>query len=462
MHQGGLALNIKEENRKWWILAAMGAGGGLIVLDETVVGVALPTLRQDLGMSHVAAHWVVSAYFLAITGFAAAAGKLGDHFGLKRVMVASLLLFGATSLAAGFAQSGAWLITARVFEGIGAAVIYPVSLAMVVKVFPKEQRGMAMGTCISVGTAFLAAGPLVGGLFTDLISWRWIFWINVPIVAAILLVLQMAWVEPTHDKAPGPGLDWPGLVTLVVGLTLVVFAIMQGSSWGWGNVIILALLASGIAILALFVLLERKRLDPLIAIGLFASAGFSACNLALFVAQFSKIAVVIFLALYLQDVLGMSALEAGLCLLVAVIGTPIMAGPTGRMADKLGARRLELAGLALATLGILWIALAAGWNSYALLIPGLLVWGFALSVCFIPVLRYAMNAVPPDQHGQVSGITMTARLLGGTIGMALCSTLHSMTGSFQAVFLMSGLLLAAALPVVWIFLKQEEAPSASA
>ena len=404
-------------------------------------------------MSHVAAHWVVSVYFLVFTGLTAAAGKLGDLFGLKKVFASSLVIFGLASLAAGFAQNGPWLIAARALEGVGAAVIYPISLAMVTNVFPKEQRGMAMGTCIAVGTAFLAAGPLVGGFFTELISWRWIFWINVPVVALILLIVQAAWVERPRE-GPRQGLDVGGLVTLVTGLTLLVFAIMQGAAWGWGNQAILASLAGGLVVLGIFVMIELRHPTPLIAVRLFRGASFSACNLVIATAQFSKIAVVVFVALYLQDVLKMTPLVAGLCLLAAVVGTPIMARPTGRIADKLGARRPMLGGLALASLGMLWTALAAGWDSYALLLPGLLVWGFSLTFCFIPGLRATMNAVPPEQHGQVSGITMTGRLLGGTLGMAVCSTLYAMTGSFQVVFLVTGGLMLAVLPVAWLFIER--------
>ena len=194
-------LPIDDENRKWWILIAMGAVGGLILLDETVVGVALPTIREHLGMSSVASHWIVSAYLLVFTGFAAAVGKIGDVIGLRTAFVVSMAIFGLSSLAAGFAADGAWLIAARAVQGLGAAVIFPASFAMVTIVFPKEQRGMAIGILAAVGTVFLAAGPLVGGLLTEVFSWRWIFWVNAPIVVLITLIVSAAWVDPPRKGA---------------------------------------------------------------------------------------------------------------------------------------------------------------------------------------------------------------------------------------------------------------------
>ncbi|MEM7172778.1 MAG: MFS transporter, partial [Pseudomonadota bacterium] len=175
---------VREGNRKWWVLAAMGAGGGLIMLDETVVGIALPTIQHDLKMADVTSHWVVNAYMLVFAAFAAASGKLGDLFGFRALLICGSVLFGMASLACGLSGSGAWLVTARLVQGLGAAAIFPATVAMVMIAFPEEQRGMAMGVLAAVGTTFLAIGPLVGGLLTELVSWRWIFWINVPVVTA--------------------------------------------------------------------------------------------------------------------------------------------------------------------------------------------------------------------------------------------------------------------------------------
>lgn len=452
-------LRINEESRKWWILIAMGAVAGLIMLDETVVGVALPTVRRDLGMSEVASHWVIGAYMLVFTGTAAAGGKMGDVIGFKSLVLVGGAVFGLTSLAAGFAEGGAFLIAARAVQGVGAAVIFPATIAMVTIVFPKQQRGMAIGILAAIGTMFLAVGPLVGGFLTEIISWRWIFWINVPLVALIVLIVLAVWVDPPrHGKRPA--FDYGGLVTLVAGLGMLIFAIMQGATWGWTQGLILAFLAGGIAVLALFVFIERRRDAPLIEVDLFRIAAFSAYNLVFFAGQFSKIAIVVFGALYLQDDLGMSPLVAGLALLVSVAAFPILSAPVGRLADKHGARSPVLGGLAVATLALFWIALAATWDSYALLAPGLLIWGGGMSFCYAPALRAMANSVPQEKQGQTSGIGVTSRLLGGTIGVAVCSTLFVMTGSFQVVLLAAGGIMLAALVFGWFAIERQDTTQA--
>jgi len=447
-------LRIKDESRKWWILIAMGAVAGLIMLDETVVGVALPTVRRDLGLSEVTSHWVISAYMLVFTGAAAAGGKMGDIIGFKSLILVGGAVFGLASLAAGLAEGGAFLIAARAVQGIGAAVIFPATIAMITIVFPKDQRGMAIGILAAIGTMFLAVGPLVGGFLTEIVSWRWIFWINVPLVALIVLIVLVVWVDPPrHGKRPT--FDYGGLVMLVAGLGMLIFAIMQGATWGWTQGRILAPLVGGLAVLALFVFIERRRDAPLIEVDLFRIAAFSAYNFVLFAGQFSKIAIVVFGALYLQDDLRMSPLVAGLALLVAVAAFPVLSAPVGRLADKYGARSPVLGGLALATLALFWVALAAAWDNYALLAPGLLIWGGGMSFCYAPALRAMANSVPQEKQGQTSGIGVTSRLLGGTVGVAVCSTLFVMTGSFQVVVLATGGILFAALVFGWFAIERQ-------
>ena len=452
-------LPVNDTNRKWWILVAMGAVAGLIMLDETVVGVALPTVRQDLGMSQVAAHWVVSAYFLVFTAFAAAAGKLGDYLGFRNVLLAGAAVFGLASLACGFAESGAFLIAARAVQGLGAAVIFPATVAMTTIVFPQDQRGMAIGILAAIGTTFLAVGPLVGGFLTEIISWHWIFWINVPIVALTILIVLVAWVDLPRESERPP-FDTGGLVVLVVGLGMLIYAIMQAGTWGWTDGIVVAFLVVGFAALALFVVVEIRRDAPLIEVDLFRYPSFSACSLMLFVGQFAKITVVVFGALYLQQKLGMSPLTAGLALLASVAAFPVMSAPVGRLADKHGARRLVLAGLSVATLSMAWLGLAADWDSYLWLLPGLVLWGGGMSFCYAPVLRAMANSVPPEKHGQTSGIGVSDRLLGGTVSMSVCGTLLVTTGSFQVVFFVTAALMAFVVVFGWFAMERDTVASA--
>ena len=446
---------IAEESRKWWILIAMGGVGGLIMLDETVVAVALPTMRHDLGMSDVASHWVINAYMLVFSGMAAAGGKIGDIFGFRKLVLVGLGAFGLASLAAGFAGDGAFLITMRALQGVGAAAIFPATIAMVSIAFPKEERGMAIGILAAIGTTFLAIGPMVGGFLTEIVSWHWVFWINAPVVALTAVIVLAAWVAPAREDARA-AFDYGGFVSLVAGLGMLIIATMQGAVWGWTQGVILALLVGGIVCLALFVVIERQQAAPLIEVDLFRIAAFSAYSLVFVIGQFSKIAIVVFGALYLQDAIHMRPLSAGLALLVAVAPFPIMSAPVGQLADKFGARRPVLGGLALATLAIFLMGLVMAWDSYLLLLPGLVLWGIGMSCCYAPGMRAMTNAVPTEKQGQASGIGVTARLLGGTVGMAISSTLFVTTRSFQVVFLVCGALMAAVLVLGWLAMPREE------
>lgn len=431
----------------------MGIVGGLILLDETVVGVALPSMQADLGMSQTATHWVVNSYMLVFTGFAAAAGRFGDILTLRTVFISGTVLFGLASAVSGLAPDGNWLLAARAVQGLGAAAIFPLSMAMVSVVFPKEERGKAIGTVAAIGTAFLMAGPLVGGFLTELISWRWIFFINVPIAALIVFAVLAVWQE--KDKGPvEQEIDYSGLVSLVAGLGLLVFAVMQGPLLGWSNVYILVALLCSVAVLWFFVRLESRRPEPLIDVALFSDATVSAAAAIMMIGQFSKIVIVIFGALYLQHVLNMSPLTAGLGLLAGVAGTPLLAAKAGQAADRYGARGPAICGLAVSTIGMIWVGLATFENSYALLFPGLLIWGGGLPFCAVPTMRVIVNAVPADKQGQVGGVMMTVRLLGGTLGMALGAALLAETGHYAMVFLTTGVLMLAIFVTGWFAIER--------
>ncbi|MEM8588763.1 MAG: MFS transporter [Pseudomonadota bacterium] len=435
----------------------MGAVIGVILLDETVVAVALPALQHDLGLSVVGGHWVINVYLLTLAGLAAAAGRLGDIVGIKRLMLLGLGLFGLASLAAGLAQDGAWIIAARGIQGIGAAFIFPISLAIVTTVFPPEKRGFAVGVYGAIGTSFLALGPLVGGALTDFLSWRWIFWINPPIVLAIGAAVLIYWRDPQRTRN-GARFDSIGLATLILGMGMIVFAIMQSSDWGWTSLAVWPVLAGGCAVVALFVLHEIRSRDPLIEVDLFANATVSVCTLVLFSAQFNKATVVVFGALYLQHALGLSAFVTGLALLPAVGLQAFLAIPSGRLVDRIGTRTPTLIGMAVFGLSLLWIGIAQGWNDYVALLPGLLAWAAAMGLAYIPAARAIPNAVPIDKQGQAGGIVMSSQLLGGTVGIAVSSSLYAMGNDFGIVFLVNGALALVTLAVVWVAIRPEAAP----
>ena len=445
---------INDQNRKWIILVAASLAFGLIMLDETVVAVALPTIQHDLSMGLVLSHWVINSYLLVIAGFIAVGGKLGDIIGYRKLFVAGVLIFGIFSLAAGFAQSATWILTARALQGFGVAVIFPASMALIALTFPAEQRGMAMGIYGGIGSIFVALGPLVGGFLTDEISWRWIFWINVPIIACIVLIFLAAWREPALDTRR-PRIDIYGLITLVIGISSLVLAIMQGAEWGWGSTAIVSLFISAALFLGLFYVFELKVREPLIEIDLFKNGTFSSSNLVIFTGQFTKIAVIVFGALYLQEVLKMDPLKAGVALLPAMVPIPIMAILAGHATDKYGPRYPVLMGLLLAALALVLMGLTVGTDRYLFLVPTLLIWGISVAWMFAPALVAVMNSVPAEKQGQASGIVLSAQIFGATIGLAVLSALLREIHTFRIVFITTGVFTFLVLITAWMYLDKK-------
>ena len=433
---------IDAQNRRWWILGAMSGVLGLTVLDETIVGVALATIRPDLDMGVVASHWVVNAYLLSFTGFVAIGGRLGDSHGHTAIFVIGTAIFAVASLAAGSAPSGGWLIAARAVQGIGAAIIFPASLAMITNIFPAEERGTAFGIQVTISAVFMSMGPLVGGFFTESVSWRWIFWINLPFIAVIALIVFVTREEGPAPSAPADadgeaesnGFDIAGLATLILGLTALVVAFMQGVEWGWGSPAILSLLAGGVVLLGVFAVVELTRVNPLIEVGLLRIATFTGGNLVFFMFQFNKIAVFVFIALYLQEVMHASPIEAGFLILVAVLPTLATSLLAGKAADRFGSRMPLSIGLFINASTVGAVAVAMAYQSYALIVAPLIVWGATLPVIAVCARRALMGAVPEALRGQAGGVNLTIQMLGGTIGMALCGTLLATTGDYRLVF----------------------------
>lgn len=444
---------INDQNRKWIILSVASLAFGLIMLDETVVAVSLPTMQHDLSMNVIQSHWIINSYLLVIAGFIAVGGKLGDVVGYKNLFITGVLIFGIFSLAAGFAQDATWILTTRALQGFGAAIIFPASMALLALTFPVEQRGKAMGIYGAIGSGCSASGPLIGGFLTNDISWRWIFWINFPIIAIIVIIFWFAWREPDLNIAR-PKIDISGLVTLVVGISALVLAIMQGAEWGWGSNIIIMLFAVSAVFLALFLIIELKAKEPLIEIDLFKNRTFSSSNLVIFTGQFTKIAVIVFGALYLQEVLKMDPLKAGIALLPAMVPIPIMAVLAGNATDKYGPRNPVLVGLLLAFLALVLMGLTAGSDRYLYLVPTLLIWGISVAWMFAPALVAVMNSVPSEKQGQASGIVLTAQIFGATIGLSVLSALLREIHTYKIVFITTGLFTLLVLIIAWLYLDR--------
>lgn len=440
--------------RKWFIHISASLAFGLILLDETVVAVALPTIQKDFSISLVLSHWIINSYLLIIAGFIAVGGKLGDIFGFRKLFVGGLFVFGISSVAAGFAENATWLITARTLQGFGAAVIFPTSVALIAHVFPVNQRGFAMGIYGGIGTSFLSLGPLVGGYFTNDISWRWIFWINIPIVTFIIITFLATWKEPSIDTNR-KRFDYLGLITLVTGISSLVLGIMQGPIWGWNSNIIIILFIASASLLILFYITEQKVENPLIELELFSNSTFSVSNLQIFTGQFCKLSVVIFSVLYFQQVLKMDPLKAGLALLPAMVPIPLMSILGGKATDLYGPRYPSLVGLFLGGFSVILLGYLTGFNRYEYLLPVIVLYGFSQPLLYTPPRTAVSNSVPIEKQGQASGIVTTAQMVGATISVAVLSAVLSEFKSFELVFIITGVFVLLVALIAWFYMDPE-------
>jgi len=453
---------IRDDNRQWWILGAASCVLGLVVLDETVVGVALPTIRSDLSMSPVGSHWVVNAYLTAFTCFVAVGGRLGDAIGRRTLFIVGAAVFALGSVLAGSAPSGSWLIGSRALQGVGAAITFPASLAIITSAFPPDVRGSAFAIQTTIAGIFMASGPLVGGLFSEVISWRWIFWINLPIAAGIATILALAMKpgqgEPAATRFSSAAFDYYGLIALVLGLTALIIALMQSADWGWAAPETLILLAGGLALLVLFVIIELRRVDALIDLDLLRIRTFTGGSLVLAVFQFEKMIVFIFLSLYLQHRLDWSPIEAGLVITIAILPTLVTSRIAGRLRDSFGPRIPLTITLLLTGLAVIGIALAAAYRSQAAIMVVLIFWGAIMPAIAVCARSALLSAVPQSRQGQAGGVNLTIQMLGGTFGIGICSALLGVTGSYWLVFLLTGCAVLGSATISWLFVDRPSRP----
>ena len=441
--------------RSLWTICSMGVLSGLVLLDETVLGVALPSIRASLDLSEGLTHWIVNAYFLTLTCLAALGGKCVDLFGLRPVLVVAIVVFSIASLLAGFADSGVFLIAMRALQGVGAALLFALSQAGANTAFPPEKRGLGIGIYAAMATMSLAVGPLVGGVVTHFISWRWIFWLNIPIVIIVGAIAFAVWREP-RERSAGQMSDGIGVVLLLIGLTGLVYALMQGPSVGWLSFTISGSAAVGALSLFVFDRIEKRRKQPLIDVLLFRIRAFTSACAVFMIFQYALIVMAVFFPIYLQNRMGYSAAEAGLAAILAFVVFPIIATPVGRLADKIGSRRIVMAGSGGAAVATLLLAMLMPFKSYGLLAAPLLLWGVSMVCIAGPSRRIAVNAAPDNEQGQLSGTMVTIRMLGSTIGVAASSALITAGFSTPVVFAVSGALLILALGLSIFLLSDTE------
>jgi len=407
-----------EANRKWWTLAALSFALFMIMLDNTIVNVALPSIQRDLAIGVSELEWVVTGYALSFAVLMLTGGKLADMYGRRRVFLLGLAVFALSSLACGLAGSADLLIGARVVQGVGAAFMMPATLSIISATFPPRERGAAIGIWAGVSALALAIGPLVGGLITEHISWNWIFYVNVP-VGALGVVATLLIVPESRDTSHEQRLDVPGLLVSAGGLFALVFALIEGNHAGWSSPTILALFAIAAVALAGFVLLELHQRLPMMDLSLFRQGTFAGANIVALLVSLAMFGVFFFVSLYMQNVLGYSAVEAGATFLPMTVLIILVAPIAGKASDRFGSRWLMATGMTLTGVSLLLYAQLEAGSSFWNVLPGLLTGGIGMAMSMSPMTAAALSAVPVDKAGVGSGILNTFRQVGGALGIAI-------------------------------------------
>ena len=419
---------ITSENRRWWILATMTGSLSMIMIDQTVVSVALPTMERDLGLSQSGVQWVVNAYLLVLAVLVALGGRAGDLFRPERVFRIGLTLFVLASAACGFANGEAWIIAARALQGVGAAFMIPATGSIVINAFAPRERGRAMGIYAGTSMVFLALGPLVGGLLTQGVSWRAVFFLNLPIGLVTLLAARMTLPRTRPQEG---SIDWLGSALLIAGVGSLVLALMQGEAWGWNSAVIVGLFAAFALLTPVFIWWELRCVDPLVRLPLFARGNFAIDNGVLAGVQFALVGVSVFGAIWVQNALGYGPIEAGLSLLPLTLPLLVVAPLAGRLYDRTGPRVLLSGGALLLAASLAWLAATLSQLSYPWLIPGYVGMGIALGLAISPATTDALGIAAPADRSQASGVTQMMRQIGGAIGLAVLGAIVAATESSQ-------------------------------
>jgi EmrB/QacA subfamily drug resistance transporter len=428
---------ITDENRKWWTLGAMCFALFMIMLDNTVVNVALPSIQRDLGASISSLEWTINGYTLSFAVLIATGGRLGDIFGRRRMFLFGVVIFTLSSATAGFAQNSTDLVVSRVVQGVGAALMMPATLSIITDAFPAKERGKAMGMWAGVSALALAVGPVLGGFLTEHVSWRAIFYLNIPVAAGAVTAALFA-VRESRDETVGREVDYLGVGILTAGLTALILALVEGNSWGWGSTEIVALLIGAAVALAAFVAVELRVKVPMVEFRFFRDRNFLGAIVVALIVSFSMLGVFFFLALYMQDILGYSPLQAGIRFLPSTLMIVTVAPVAGRLADRYGPRWLIAAGLAIVAASLYSFSGIAVDSSYLDLLPGFMLLGIGIAMTMSPMTSAAMNAVPVEKAGIASGVLSMFRMVGGSLGVAVTGAIFQGLVSSRLDTLLTG------------------------
>ena len=467
---------ITSPRMKWFGLALLGAVQFMVVLDIAIVNVALPSIQADLGFSQANLQWVISAYALVFGGFLLLGGRTADLLGRRRVFMAGLVLFTIGSLLCGLAWDDTSLIGARAIQGLGAATISPAALAILMTTFAEgRERNIALGVWGAVGGFGAAAGVLLGGILTDALSWEWIFFVNIPVGLAAVALAPVLLKESRDTRVKS--FDALGAVLVTSGLTALVLAITQGNEWGWSSGRTLGVFALSAALLVGFVVWENRVAEPLMRFGLLRTKTVLGANVSGFILGTALFSMFLILTLYMQQVLGYSAMKTGVAYL-AVAGTSIIwANVAAAMVNRVGVRPLIAGGMALLALGMILFAQIPVDGSYAAdLLPGFLIVALGMALCFVPISIAALAGVSQAEAGIASGLINTSQQIGGAVGIALLSSIaisrtenelvagaaqpEALTSGFQLAFWVGAGIALVGVVAALVLIRQEEIASA--
>jgi len=420
-----------EENKKWWTLGAVAFGLFMMMLDNTIVNVALPAIARDLQIGISELQWVVNGYALTFAVIMLTGGKLADMLGRRRIFIVGLAIFTLSSLACGLATSPEMLIGARIVQGVGAALMNPATLSIITATFPPRQRGMAIGIWAGTAGMALAIGPLLGGIITQKIDWSWIFFVNVPVGILAIVVARLA-IRESRDTSAEQRLDLPGLVTSAVGLFALTYGLIEANTYGWTSTRILTLFAVAVVALVAFVLLELRQRIPMLDLSLFRNPTFAGANLTMLLVALAMFGVFFFVSLYMQNILGYSATQAGATFLPMTILIVLLAPIAGKLTDRIGGRWLMGGGMILVGISLVVFSQLDQGSNFWDIFPGLIVGGIGMALTMTPATSVAMGSVPVDKAGVGSAVLNSMRQVGGSLGIAIMGAIVAASLSLPA------------------------------
>ena len=406
-----------EDTRKWFTLAAVSFGLFMIMLDNTVVNVALPAIQQDLGADLSELQWVVTGYALTFAALMLIGGKLADAYGRRLLFVIGIVVFTAASLWCGLADTSNELIAARVLQGAGAALMNPATLSIIAATFPARQRGTAIGIWAGVSALALAIGPLVGGLITEHVNWNWIFFINIP-VGLVAIAASFLFIDESRDETH-TRLDLPGLATSAIGLFALTYALIEANTYGWTSARILCSFALAALALVSFVLLERHQRNPMLPLELFRSGTYTGANVVVLLVALAMFGIFFFMSLYMQNILGYSAVQTGAAFLPLTVLIILVAPIAGKTSDRIGSRGLMTAGMILIALQLAYFSQLGLDATFWTILPAFLVGGVGMALTMTPSAAAATRSIPVDKAGVGSAVLNASRQVGGSVGIAI-------------------------------------------